>query len=98
MPAGVELVEITVSVDVADPPGERPTMLGATETVRPEGAVADRDTAPEKLLKLVNERVEGVEDPGVTERLEGLAEREKSDTEGPMTSTVVVKELMSFPL
>lgn len=98
MPAGVELVEIIVSVDVAEPPEVRLTILGATETVRPEGAVADSDTTPEKLLKLVNERVEAVEDPGLTERLEGLAEREKSDTEGPMTSTVVVRELMSFPL
>jgi hypothetical protein len=97
MPIGVELVEVIVRVDVAEPPDVRLTVLGLTETVRPEGVVVDSETGPEKLLKLVNARVELVEDPGVIVRLEGLAVTEKSDTEGPITDTEVVRELMSFP-
>lgn len=90
-------MELIVSVDVADPPDARLTMLGVTETVRPDVAV-ESETVPEKLLKLVNARLELVEDPGDIVTLEGFAEREKSDTEGPITSTVVVRELTSFPL
>jgi hypothetical protein len=87
-----------VRVDVAELPEVRLTVLGLAETIRPRVAVVESETGPEKLLKLVNARVEVVEDPGRIVRLEGLAERKKSDTEGPMADTVVVRELMSFPL
>jgi hypothetical protein len=98
VPVKVELVEVIVRVDVVDPPEVRVIVLGLTETVRPEGAVADSETGPEKLLKLVNRRVELAEIPGLIMRLEGLAETEKSDTEGPITDTRVVREFVSFPL
>jgi hypothetical protein len=98
VPVTVELVEVIIKVEVVDPPEVRVTVLGLTETVRPEGAVPDSETGPEKLLKLVNRRVELAEIAGLILRLEGLAEMEKSDTEGPITDTRVVREFVSFPL
>ena len=97
MPIGVEVVEVMVSADVAELPGVRLTMLGLSEAVRPEAVDVESATVPEKLLKLVKSRVELADDPGDIARLEGLAAREKSDTDGPMTDTVVVRELLSLP-
>lgn len=87
-----------VRVVVAEPPGVRLIVLGLSRVVRPETVEVESETVPVKLLKLVRTRVELADDPGDTEKLEGLAKREKSDTEGPITDTVVVRELTSFPL
>ena len=97
-PIGVELAADMDRDVVAEPPEVRPIVLGLRDAVRPEAVDAESETVPEKLLRLVKTRVELADDPGDIERLEGLAEREKSDTEGPMTDTTVVSELMSFPL
>ena len=72
-------------------------MLGLAETVKLEGAVAESEAGQEKLLRLGNVTVEAAEDPGVIVRLGGLDVMEKSDTEGPITDTEVIRELMSLP-
>lgn len=50
-----------------------------------------------KLFKLVRVRFEFPEELNGIVRLEGFAERKKSDTEGPLTVTVVVSEFVVFP-
>jgi hypothetical protein len=94
---GMELLDVIVRLDVWEVPAGRLIVLGLATAVRPEGVVVDSETNPEKLLKLVNVRMETALDPGVIARLEGLAVKEKSDTEGPMTDTETFSEVMSFP-
>ena len=95
---GVDAVEVTVNKDVAVPPGVRLTEFGLIETVSPEGAVEDREIVPVKLFRLVKVRFEMPEDASGIVKLEGLADTKKSDTEGPITVTVVVSVFESFPL
>lgn len=97
-PSGDELVVETVRTDIVDDPDERLIRFGVNETVSPVGAIAVRETVPVKLLKLVRLRLDEAEaDSGIV-RLEGFAERKKSETEGPITDTVVVRVFVSFPL
>ncbi len=47
-----------------DPPEDRLTLVGLRDAVRPEGDAEDeRDTVPEKLLRLVRLITEVPEDP-----------------------------------
>lgn len=94
----MELTELIVNVDVAEPPIVRLTVLELSDAVRPEVVAVESETVPEKLLKLVSARLDVAEDPGRIVRLAWFAEREKSGTEGPIIDTVVVRELVSFPL
>ncbi len=56
--------EETVRVDVADPPAERLTLVGFRVAVRPDGETEDeRETLPEKLLRLARFIVEVVVEP-----------------------------------
>lgn len=73
-PTGVELVEVIVSTDVAVPPDAKLTVVGLIETVRPGGADAERETLPEKPLKLVDVSVEVIDVPSIIVKIEGLAE------------------------
>jgi len=71
---GVELIVVIVSTDVAVPPDAKLTLVGLIEAVRPAGADAERETLPEKLLKLVDVSVEVIDEPVMMVRLDGLAE------------------------
>jgi len=56
------------------PPDAKLTLTGLIEAVRPAGADGERETLPEKLLKLVDVSVELVDEPVMIVRLDGLAE------------------------
>ncbi len=70
---GVELIVVIVSRDVAVPPDAKLTFVGLIEAVRPAGADAERETLPEKLLKLVDVSDEVIDEPVMIVRLDGLA-------------------------
>lgn len=56
--------EETVSVDDAEPPEKRLTLVGFREAARPEGETdVDREIVPEKLLKLDKLIVDVPEEP-----------------------------------
>ena len=79
----------TVSVDEAEPPEERLTLVGLSEVVGPDGdEEAERATVPEKLFRLANWIVEVTDDPAETVRLDGLAEMLKSGVVPGATETV----------
>ena len=57
-------VEFAVSVDVPVPPRVRVMLEGLTDAVRPEGETfVERETVPEKPLRLVRVIVEMAEEP-----------------------------------
>src|SRR5713226_5391823 len=74
---GVE--EETLSVDEAEPPEDRVTLVGLSDTARPDGeADAESVTVPENPLRLAR-LIEGVAgNPDWTERVGGLLEIVKS--------------------
>jgi len=94
---GVDAAVVIVSNEAATPPAVRLTEFGFIETVIPEDADDDSETVPVKLFRLVRVRFELPEDAGGMVKLEGFAEITKSDTEGPLTVTVVVSVFVSFP-
>ena len=95
---GVDAVEVTVNLDAAVPPAVRLTEFGLIETVSPVDTVEESETTPVKLFRLVRVRFEVPKDASGIVKLEGLDDRKKSDTEGPITVTVVVNVFVSFPL
>jgi len=67
-------------VDEPDPPDERLTLVGFTVAARPEGAEAERDIVPAKLLRLDRLMVDVPELPVDMVTVAGMAEMEKSPT------------------
>ncbi len=72
-----------------DPPEESVTLVGFRDAVRPEGEIAlDRETVPEKLLRLARLIVDVPEEPPEIVRLDGLPEMLKSGVVLGLTVTV----------
>ena len=75
-----DVEEETVSVEVADPPEARVTLVGLRDGVSPAGeAEAESDTVPEKPPRLDRVIVEVAVAPAWMVRLMGLGEIVKSD-------------------
>jgi len=71
-------VELTVSVEMLVPPLVKVTLVGLRDGVRPVGeTVAERETVPLKLLRLVIETEEVPGEPAWTVTLVGLADTPK---------------------
>jgi len=84
------VLELTVRVEEAVPPGLRGTLAGLTEAVRPEGVTdVERPIVPVKPARLFRVTVEVPELPACTVRVLGLDEIVKSPTP---TVTVAVWE------
>ncbi len=90
MPMEAELI---VSVETAVPPETRPMLVGLTEAVRPVVVDREKETVPEKLLRLVRVRMEEPGEPARIVRDEGLEARLKS-----ATLTVMTTAWVSVPL
>lgn len=94
MPASVEL---TVKIDVAEPPELTLTLVGLREVVRPDGDDETvRDMVPVKLFRLVRVTVDVAEAPVCTETVVGLAAMLKSLA--VLTVTEIVTEWVRDPL
>ncbi len=77
-------------MDDADPPDERVTLVGLTVAARPEGETeANKNTVPEKLLRLARLTVEVADEPTGTLKLLGFAVRVKSGVEEDETMVKV---------
>jgi hypothetical protein len=63
-----------VSTDAAVPPDAKLTLFGLIATVRPAGAEAEKETVPEKPLKLVDVSVVVIDEPVIIVMSEGLSE------------------------
>jgi hypothetical protein len=94
---GVAVVEVTVNKDVAVPPAFRLTEFGLIVTASPEDTDGESEIVPVKLFRLVRVTFEVPEAASGIVILEGIAAKKKSDTEGPVTVTVVVSVFVSFP-
>ncbi len=85
---------VIASIDVAELPEERETLVGLRDILRPDGdSEAESDTNPAKLLRLVSVMVEVDDEPTVTDKLLGLAEMVKS---GWLTLTVWETETVAL--
>ncbi len=93
MPSGVEVVEQTVSLELAEPPGGTGTLDGLSVVVSPRGEVVDRATVPLKLLTLTTVMVEVPQEPGETVRPVGFALREKFGPDDDCTTVNARVEL-----
>jgi len=93
----VAAVEATVSMDAAVPPAVRVTEFGLIDTDSPEVPAEDNEIVPVKLFRLVKVRFELLDEADGIVRLEGVEDRKKSDTEGPLTVTMVVSVVVVFP-
>ncbi len=78
-----------MSVETAVPPETRPMLVGLTEVARPGEADMEKETVPEKLLRLVRVRMEEPGEPARIVRDEGLEVRLKSATLTVMTTAWV---------
>jgi hypothetical protein len=74
----MDMVEVTVRVETVEPLEERLTVMGFNEPVRPFGVVAERDTVPEKLLRLVSFIDDVADEPAAMVSEPGFALSEKS--------------------
>ncbi len=87
------MLELTVTVEVAEPPEFTTTPDGLSDAVRPEGVVRVREMVPVNPLRLVRVIVDCCENPLGTSIALGLAPIVKSDT-----TTVKVAEWTREPL
>ncbi len=84
---------MTVRVDVPEPPGVRPTLVGLRLWVRLEGeTVVDREIVPENPPRLARVTVDVPEDPRLMVRVLGLEDSVKS-----CTFTVIETECKIVP-
>ncbi len=74
------MLELIVTVEVAELPELNATLDGFSDAVRPEGVVKVRETVPVNPLRLVRVIVDCCEKPLGTSRELGLAVIVKSDT------------------
>ncbi len=74
------MLELTVTVEVAELPEFTTTLDGLSDAVRPEGVVRVRETVPVNPLRLDRVIVDCCENPLGTSRELGLAAIVKSDT------------------
>ena len=81
----------TESVEDPEPPEDNVTLVGLSDAVKPEGVTdEDKETLPEKLLRLARLMIEVPEEPDWIVRLVELLEMLKSGVTTTLTVTVVV--------
>ena len=87
----------TESVEDPEPPDDNVTLVGLSDAVKPEGVTdEDKETLPEKLLRLARLMIEVPEEPDWIVRLVERLEMLKSGV--TTTLTVTVDVCVSDPL
>ncbi len=81
----------TESMEDPEPPEDNVTLVGLSDAVKPEGVTdEDKETLPEKLLRLARLMIEVPEEPDWIVRLVEPLEMLKSGVTTTLTVTVVV--------